>query len=105
MNCEKCKNKKATVFYADDGGGQHALCTSCAESLGKLASYSEAAASDFSKSGQFVPESSLLALCSGQATAFPLYASRADGAERKCPFCSTSLSMAERTGRVGCPEC
>ena len=36
MNCEKCKNKKATVFFADDGGSRHALCASCGAIQGKL---------------------------------------------------------------------
>ncbi len=103
MNCEKCKNKKATVFYADDGGGQHALCASCAEALGKLTSYSKGGAPESAM--PFTPHSSLLSLTFDEGQDFAVYAPDSDGGERKCPFCSASLSFVKRSGRVGCPEC
>jgi protein arginine kinase activator len=105
MNCEKCKNKKATVFYADDGGGQHALCAACAEELGRITRHSRATASDAASSVGFQPSCSILDTPTKEYGAIAVFSSRRDGADLKCPFCSTSLSAVERTGRVGCPEC
>ena len=104
MNCEKCKNKKATVFYADNGGGQHALCAPCAEALGRITEFSVMDSTSASASTPFAPESSLFSLTLGQVTSFPLYSACRDS-EPKCPFCSTSLTLARRSGAVGCPEC
>ncbi len=105
MNCEKCKNKKATVFYADDGGGQHALCPACAEELGKISHYSKANSPETLQPLPFIPSSSLFSLSEQSRNMLPIYAAEADGGERKCHFCSTSISLVRRTGRVGCPEC
>ena len=33
MLCEKCKNKKSTVFFTDAGGANHSLCAYCASSF------------------------------------------------------------------------
>ena len=60
MNCESCKNKQASVFFADESGGRHALCGACAQALGKISPYSPS-----SESGQakvFIPEPTLSAL-------------------------------------------
>ena len=35
MNCEKCKQRKATLFFSDEGGRRHALCAACGALLGK----------------------------------------------------------------------
>ena len=105
MNCEKCKNKKATVFYADDGGGQHALCAPCAEELGRISRHSRAASSDVAPSIGFQPSCSIIGTPSKEYGDIAVFSSRREGSDLKCPFCSTSLSAVERTGGVGCPEC
>ena len=61
MNCESCKNKHATVFYADEGGGRHALCQSCARTLGKISPYSPAEEVGAAIK-PFIPEPTLLSL-------------------------------------------
>ena len=106
MNCEKCKNKKATVFYADDSGGQHALCAACAQSLGKIAHHPTASDSD-AVSQKFSPTSSLFTLYDINNDALPLpHRPDDDTADRsKCPFCSTTLATLSRSGRAGCPDC
>ena len=106
MNCEKCKNKKATVFYADDGGGQHALCAPCAQSLGKLARHSAPVQEDVVTPG-FTPSSCLFSLCDDGNDILPLpcVSSPDSRGDAKCPFCASTLDTIIRTGRAGCPDC
>lgn len=106
MNCEKCKNKKATVFYADDSGGQHALCAACAQSLGKLAHH-PASAQDDAASAAFSVTSSLFSLRadSNESFSMPFVSGNAETRDAKCPFCSSTLSAIQRSGRAGCPDC
>ena len=107
MNCEKCKNKKASVFYADDDGGQHALCPACAQSLGRLTRHSAPSAQD-AVSALFTVTSSLFSLCEDINDIFVLPCFKQDmdaHGDAKCPFCSSTLSAIRRSGRAGCPEC
>ena len=102
MNCESCKNKHATVFYADEAGGRHALCQSCAQTLGKISPYSPS--DEGGNTRPFIPEPTLLSLKSERVCV--IYA--AGGEERgtvTCPYCATSLDLVIKNGRVGCPEC
>ena len=106
MNCEKCKNKGATVFYADDGGGRHALCASCASLLGKLGQYSSTATDD---SGiRFIPDPYLTSLVSAPLFPLPIYSAKGDRKSTsapKCTFCGTDIEHVRQSGTVGCPEC
>ena len=103
MNCEKCKNKKATVFYADETGRRHSLCSSCAATLGRVTDYDPSPTD--TKGAYFLPDSSLLSL-SCQNDTSPLF-SCADTNEEAavCPSCSTSLVSLVAGGIAGCPEC
>lgn len=102
MNCENCKNKHATVFYADEGGGRHALCQLCAQTLGKISAYSPA--SDSPPQKIFIPQPTLTSLEKKTPTA--LYSAEfADSPKRICPFCATSLDYVKEGGQAGCPEC
>ena len=102
MNCESCKNKQASVFFADESGGRHALCGACAQALGKISPYSPS-----SESGQakvFIPEPTLSALICSEPLA--LYVRQAEGGGRViCPYCATPLDTVTQKGRVGCSEC
>lgn len=105
MNCEKCKNKKASVFYADDSGGQHALCATCAHVLGKIARR-PASSDEDAVAPLFCPTSSLFSLKRTDYESFSVFhSSQNENNEGKCPFCSTSLITIRRSGRVGCPDC
>ena len=102
MNCESCKNKHATVFYADESGGRHALCQACAQSLGKISPYSPA--DEEADCKLFIPSPTLVSLL--EPRPMRLYSAQgADAARNICPYCSTSLESAREKGRVGCPEC
>ena len=106
MKCEKCKNKSATVFYADDGGGRHALCASCATILGKLGQYGASVSDD--GSARFIPEPHLTSLVSSLLSPLPIYSARSDkgqSAPLKCAFCGTDFESVRQSGSVGCAEC
>ena len=102
MNCESCKNKQASVFFADEGGGRHALCGACAQTLGKISPYSPS--SEGGQAKVFIPEPTLLTLIESEPPA--LYHRQIEGAGRAiCPYCATPLDTVIERGRVGCPEC
>ena len=90
MNCEKCKNKHATVFYADEVGARHSLCAACAAALGKVAQYDPASDSK-SQSTLYIPTPTLTSLCN-RAPELPRYYSATEKElSSTCPYCSTSL--------------
>ena len=102
MNCENCKNKHATVFYADEGGGRHALCAACAQSLKKISPYSPA--SEGSEIGVFIPSPTLFSLKDHTPTI--IYCAKEEDRGRAiCPYCATTLESICEKGRAGCPEC
>ncbi len=104
MICENCKKTQATVFYADESGGRHALCASCAKILGKISQYSPNEGEDKPKT-RFIPKPTITSLI--EPSPVPaLYCSKNEKSGRAvCPFCATSLESAAKSGRVGCPEC
>ena len=102
MNCESCKNKHASVFYADEGGGRHALCSACAQALGKISPYSPA--SEGADTRVFIPEPTLL--CLKEEAPLTVYRRGSEEPVKVvCPYCATPLDSATLKGRVGCPEC
>ena len=104
MNCENCKNKQATVFYADESGGRHALCASCAQIMGKISQY-DPSEGQRSQNAVFVPQVTLRSLSASESSA-PTYLCENENRGRSvCPVCSCTLESAAETGRVGCPEC
>lgn len=101
MNCEKCKNKKATLFYADEDGTKHALCASCGAIQGRLASFSSPSATS---EGDlvYIPDPTLLALCP-HSLIFATSTSADD--KRACKGCGSTLSDLKAFGRLACSEC
>ncbi len=103
MQCERCKKKKAVVFYRENSGGRiRALhvCDECAEvleSAGELEDISAAMA------GYASPFST----ASECATILPLTESALGSAARtaKCPLCGTTLRELAATGQAGCARC
>ena len=96
MNCEKCKNKKATLFFADEDGGRHALCAACGKISGKM--------------GSLIPtneieephsvESSLLFSRPSVILTAP-----DDGKRTVCRLCGLTADELIKSGELGCPEC
>ena len=101
MICEKCKTKKATLFYADDGGERHALCASCGDSLNKIGELCEKAAPLPTK---YVPERTLFSFCESHASLIP-YIKHKVGGEAVCSACGGALEKMIDKGRFSCPTC
>jgi protein arginine kinase activator len=99
MNCEKCKTRKATLFYADDSGVRHALCASCGTAVGKLGKIEfedKQAGAEYSSPPFIVPQDEL--------SPAPLLL-MTDSAPLSCPHCSHQFSALTDSGKVGCPYC
>ena len=100
MNCEKCKNKKATVFFADEGGGRHALCASCSAIQSKIASRNELPRDNEEEKEAFMPR---LTLASMTDTYYP--ALIIGDVASSCKGCGMTAELAKSLGRMCCPEC
>lgn len=105
MLCEKCKKKKATLYYNESIGGKRrsfhlcADCTAAMEASGELEEMSIA----------FPPFDSPLSLWDDSFFC-SVVASAAQGAEgvatdRACPLCGTQFKDIAAKGKVGCAKC
>ena len=99
MNCEKCKNKKATLFYADENGGRHALCVSCGAKKDKSIPLTDASDTSAVKE-EFIPTPTL-----SDIAVSPLPLSVDDDAGARCRGCASTLSEVRDAGELFCPEC
>ena len=107
MLCEKCKKKKAVIYYTENLYGElrsFNLCTECADSMrmsGELEEFS-AAISGLTSEITEPPRALPYALTS---VPIPKYSSvRSDGGI-KCPGCGISLSEIGENRLVGCVRC
>ncbi len=96
MLCEKCKNKKPTVFFTDTGGVNHSLCAFCASSFNSSPSVTENPTTDV----LFTPESCIIhkPMLTTHTTLF---------ADKNfvCEACRTSSEQMMLSGEFGCPVC
>ena len=99
MNCEKCKNKKATLFYADENGGRHALCVTCGAKKDKSIPIADAVELN-EQEDSYIPSPSLLSLSPSQLS-MPLVIS----SDTVCRGCGSTLTAACELGELFCPEC
>lgn len=99
MNCEKCKNKKATVFFADEGGGKHALCATCNAS--RLKTFSpDSSQKEEDPSGRFFPSTTVTVLSQND---IPIPYLRIG--DRSCNGCGATEELISSLGHALCPEC
>lgn len=101
MNCEKCKSKKATLFYADEGGVKHALCSACGEEINKI---SELCEKNPTSKRVFLPENALYSFYGSSSEISP-YILREIGKDAVCPSCKSSLDDIVKKGKFVCPDC
>ena len=96
MLCEKCKNKKPTVFFTDTGGINHSLCAFCASSFNKSTSVSENTETDV----LFSPESRIIhkPIISSNPWLFT-------DNNFVCEACRTTSEQMMLSGEFGCPVC
>ena len=101
MICEKCKTKKATLFYTDEFGERHALCASCGDSINKIGELGEKSAPPPPK---YIPERTLFSFCESRGSLIP-YIKHKAGGEAVCSFCGSSLEKMMDKGKLSCPLC
>ncbi len=96
MLCEKCKNKKPTVFFTDTGGTNHSLCAYCASSFNNSPSVSENTETDV----LFTPESCIIhkSIISSNPLLF-------SDKNFVCEACRTTSEQMALSGEFGCPVC
>ena len=102
MNCEKCKNRKATLFYADEEGNRHALCATCGALQGKISTL-RSAEEKVEVKEQYLPDITLTALLRDDTTA-TLFQDTGEGS-LICGGCKMAFKDVKASGRVGCPQC
>ena len=97
MQCEKCKIKRATVFFTELDRTRHALCGFCAaeRNSGSTIPNDEGAG--------YAPVSYLYELVHSDNGMYCHNGER--NADMLCPTCKTSLDDALNSGRMGCPSC
>ncbi len=100
MLCEKCKNKKATVFYADEGGGRHSLCAACASGQGKTDRFPVPAEGNAPL--PYLPDTPLTVLL--PSPALP-HAPLPKEMPVSCPKCGKEAAAILREEQMGCPDC
>lgn len=96
MLCEKCKNKKPTVFFTDTGGINHSLCAFCASSFNNVSAVSDDVPTDV----LFSPESRIIHK--------PVLQSRISNFGDKgfiCEACKSTYEQIISSGEFGCPVC
>ena len=96
MLCEKCKNKKPTVFFTDTGGINHSLCASCASTFNNISAVSENAPTDV----LFSPESCII-----HKSVIPNRTFAFSDKNFVCEACKSTYDQISLSGEFGCPVC
>lgn len=105
MNCEKCKNKKATLFYADEQGQRHALCPSCGERQSKLLDLSSRQTEKVEEKPETYHPEPQLSTFAEEGETFSVLIRKAGNQQAVCKGCGMSAEQLSSTGELGCPEC
>ncbi len=105
MNCEKCKNKKATLFYADDQGQRHALCPTCGERHSKLLDLNSRPAEKSEEKREIYLPEPMLSSYWEDFSAFSVLYRRSGNIQMTCKGCGLTSDQLKEDGAPGCPEC
>ena len=100
MNCEKCKNRKATVFFADEGGGRHALCASCSATKSRAVTKIDTREESEAAETKFIPQTTIYSMSDTHFNA-PM----SGDLTVSCRGCGISAELAKSLGHMCCPEC
>ncbi len=101
MLCEKCKIKKATVFYTELDRTRHSLCAGCASAIkGEKVGYLGIADSE---NVGFSPISYLYELAHNENLMY--YCNDDVDSPLTCRECSISVSDVLKRGYLNCPDC
>lgn len=98
MQCEKCKIKRATVFFTELDRTRHALCSGCAaEYKGAIQN------SDKDIFTPYAPISYMYELVHNTNRIYNT--KEMHESSLTCSSCGTELSEVLSTGQIGCPQC
>lgn len=98
MQCEKCKIKKATVFYSELDRTRHALCSLCASA----SRVNDQEGFDVDDTA-FIPVSYLYELVH---TNNGIYYSVSNGSSKlTCKTCGSDIESVTERGAMGCKDC
>ena len=104
MLCEKCKKKKAVIYYNENLGGEvrsFNLCTECADAMRLSGELEELSSVISGVSSPFTEMPKKLS-----PKSYPILIPRSDtGATPKCPGCGISLREISDLGYTGCARC
>lgn len=101
MLCEKCKIKKASVFYTELDRTRHSLCNTCATlSSGGVRDYIGMADSD---DGKYSPISYLYELAHNENMMY--YCKEDIDSPAFCGGCKISVGDVLKRGYLNCPDC
>ena len=98
MQCEKCKIKRATVFYTELDRTRHSMCAYCAsETRG-----GSILATDEADGMNILPTSNMYELVHNTNK---IYHTKIIASSLTCSLCGTQINDALSSGSLGCPEC
>lgn len=98
MQCEKCKIKKATVFYSELDRTRHALCSLCA-SASRVNDQDGFDVDDTA----FIPASYLYELVHTNNGIY--YSVSYGGSKLTCKTCGSDIESVTERGSMGCKDC
>ena len=96
MQCEKCKIKRAVVFFTELDRTRHALCSFCAAEQ-------KEGATRLSETIKYAPKSYLYELSHKDDVMY--CAEDTLDSSMLCPDCKTKLGDVLNSGKMGCPSC
>lgn len=98
MQCEKCKIKRATVFFTELDRTRHALCSFCASEY----KYGDNV-SNTCDTREYVPKSYLYELVHSKISTY--FSQGESNEDVACPECKRKLTDILLDGRMGCVKC
>lgn len=98
MQCEKCKLKRATVFFAELDRTRHALCPACAGEAKK-----DTVNAENGIFATYTPVTYMYELVHNSNRIY--YNKYADTASLICPTCKTDINDVLASGKMGCTQC
>lgn len=100
MTCEKCKAKRATVFFTESDRTRHSMCAGCAQQYKNR----EIEPSDKALQDEiFTPVLNFTELELSDPGAF--FINSGGDSKRKCEVCGASENELRDRGEMGCPAC
>lgn len=105
MLCEKCKKKKATLYYHENINGKRRsfhLCTDCTNAMDAAGELEDFSIVFPHFDSPFSPADDVIFSKMASASAKTL---AGDTPDRACPICGITFGEISASGKVGCSKC